>query len=84
MNQTRIEPYIEIDGAAVRYHRIYTAGLTVAALAEKSGVSERYVYKIESGQQCVGPSVFKRLREALQAEDVNVLLAQPVEYTKSA
>lgn len=78
MKQTRTgPPTVEIDGEAVRRYRIYTAGLTVAGLAEQCGVSERYIYMIESGHRRVGPPVFKRLREALQIEDPNVLLTQP-------
>lgn len=79
MNQTRTSPpTVEIDGEAVRRYRIYTAGLTVAGLAEQCGVSERYIYMIESGhRRCVGPAVFRKLREALQIEDPNVLLTQP-------
>jgi len=78
MKRTRLGPFVEIDGEAVRYHRIYTAGLTVAGLAAQCGVTPPYISMIEHGRQRrIGPALFKRLRTALQAEDMNVLLAKP-------
>lgn len=75
---------VEINGRAVRYHRIYTAGLTMTALAEVCEVSQPYISMIESGRRThVRPAVFKRLREALQVQDMNVLLANQPELAAS-
>lgn len=77
MKQTSIGPSIPVDGAALRYHRLYTAHLGVVGLARESRITPQYVCAIESGRRPrVSPAVFGRLKAALGV-DTNALLVQP-------
>jgi len=81
MTTEQLGPSIAVDGAAVRYHRLYTAHLGVVGLAREMGISRDYIHKIESGKRpTVSPEMFGRLKAALGV-DTHALLAPQNQLT---
>lgn len=65
-----------VNGPKVRELRM-EAGLEVAELAEKAGISRRYLSHIENGTRTrMRPKRYQRLRKALGANE-EALLAPP-------
>jgi transcriptional regulator with XRE-family HTH domain len=59
----------EVDGDAIREERMQ-AGLTRAELADRAGISHRYVAALENGtRRHMTPPPYIALREALKATD---------------
>lgn len=66
----------EVDGLAFWAKRMQ-AGIEVKELAERAGVSDSYVRKIERGlRKHLTPTTYQSLRAALQANETE-LLAPP-------
>ncbi|MDX3835663.1 helix-turn-helix domain-containing protein [Streptomyces europaeiscabiei] len=62
----------EVNGDAIRKERMQ-AGLTQTELAEKAGISPRYISHLENGtRRRMGPKTYKRLREVLNATDARL------------
>jgi DNA-binding XRE family transcriptional regulator len=77
METNRLPPTIPINGCKVRELRIYGRHLGVEPFAQEVRISRQYLHAIESGRRRhVSPTVFGRLKEALQA-DTDVLVAKP-------
>lgn len=59
----------EVDGDAIREERMQ-AGLTQDELAERAGISQRYVSHLETGTRYrMRPKPYKRLRQVLNTTD---------------
>lgn len=68
---------IEIHGPVVRHLRVQ-AGLGVAELADRVGITRAFVAKIELGHsRRVSPKVFNALVATFSIEDPRVLKANP-------
>lgn len=68
-------PTYEVDGTAIREERMQ-AGLEISELAERAGISRRYLSHLETGSRTrMRPSTFARLRTALKATDDRLRLA---------
>ncbi|MFD4968874.1 helix-turn-helix domain-containing protein [Streptomyces sp. NPDC058424] len=62
-------PTYEVDGEAIRDERM-EAGLTQEELAQRAGISRRYVSHLEKGsRRQMKPKTYLRLREALNVAD---------------
>ena len=73
MHQDR--PTFEVDGAAIRKHRM-EAGLNIAQLAAAIGVTASYLSRIEVGtRRRMGPNPFAALRAVLNKKSKDLLLA---------
>ncbi|MFG3476406.1 helix-turn-helix domain-containing protein [Streptomyces sp. NPDC047980] len=70
-------PTFEVDGDAIREERM-RAGLEISDLAERAGISRRYLSHLENGtRKRMRPSRYAALRTALNATDAQLLLAPP-------
>ncbi|MFI1165560.1 helix-turn-helix domain-containing protein [Streptomyces sp. NPDC020801] len=70
-------PTFEVVGDAIREERMQ-AGLTQQELAQRVGISRRYVGLLEDGtRRHMRPKTYKRLREALNATDQRLRRTPP-------
>ncbi|MFF9129161.1 helix-turn-helix domain-containing protein [Streptomyces sp. NPDC014806] len=68
-------PTFEVDGDAIREERMQ-AGLSRSELADRAGISHRYVAHLENGtRKHMGPRRYLRLRDALNVTDARLRLA---------
>lgn len=67
-------PFFTVNGAVIRELRM-TAGVDTSDLAERAGISRRYLSHLENGTRSrMRPAAYTRLRQALGAAE-NELLA---------
>ncbi|NUL13265.1 helix-turn-helix domain-containing protein [Streptomyces lunaelactis] len=70
-------PTIEVDGDAIREERMQ-AGLEISELAERAGISRRYLSHLENGTRTrMRPRRYVALRTALNTTDECLRLAPP-------
>ncbi|TXJ78566.1 XRE family transcriptional regulator [Streptomyces lavendulae] len=69
----------EVDGDAIREERMQ-AGLTQDELAQRAGISRRYVSHLENGtRRHMGLKTYPRLRSALNTTDTRIRRTPPTE-----
>lgn len=66
-------PTFEVDGDAIREERM-RAGLEISEVAERAGISRRYLSHLENGTRMrMRPSRYAALRTALNVTDDRLL-----------
>ncbi|MFJ8923930.1 helix-turn-helix domain-containing protein [Streptomyces sp. NPDC102415] len=74
------QPTFEVDGAVIR-HRRMRMGLEMSELADRAGISRRYLSHLENGTRTqMRPRRYTALCKALDAETPD-LLAPPRSHT---
>lgn len=69
----RPPPTFQVNGAAIREIR-KAAGVETSELAERAGISRRYLSHLENGTRSrMRPGPYTRLRQALDVDETDLL-----------